>query len=85
MDPAHLEIKSLDGRQHDARLQGGTVCSEQPVESARQLVVVDLALGDETRIEQCGPFPNRIERVAVDEDVLHQPEESIGVAGIPHC
>jgi hypothetical protein len=69
VDLIHLEIKSVDDRQHDAGLQRGAICGKEPIQRAWEFVVVDLALGDEARIEQ-PLFLDRIERVAVDEDVL---------------
>src|SRR5262249_43667089 len=66
VDLLHLQIKILHDRQHDARLQGGAVRDKQPIESACELVVVDLAPRNETHIEQPDPFLNRIECVAVD-------------------
>jgi hypothetical protein len=70
VDSIHLEIKSLHDRQHDALLQGGAIGRKQPVERASQLVIADLVLRHQSRIVECGPFPDRIECVAIDQEFL---------------
>jgi hypothetical protein len=78
----HPQIKAVHDGQHDARLQGGAIRREQPIESAPELVVADLALRDQSRVVECGPFPNRIERVTLDQDVLQERQQRIGVARV---
>jgi len=48
-------------------------------------VVADLALRDQSHIVECDPFANCIERVALDQDVLDQGEQCIGVARVLQC
>jgi hypothetical protein len=83
VNPLHLEVEAVHDRQHNARLQGGAIRGEQPVQRACEPVVAELALREEPRFEQLGPFLHRIERVAINQDVLDQSEERIGVARIP--
>jgi hypothetical protein len=78
----HRQIEALHDGQHDARLQGGAVGREQPIECTPKPVVADLAVRDEPHIIECDPFPNRIEGVAIDHDVLQQREQHIGVTGV---
>src|ERR1700751_3776805 len=40
---------------------------------------------DQSHIVECDPFANCIERVALDQDVLDQGEQCIGVAGVLQC
>ena len=85
VDLIHLEIKTLHDRQHDARLQGGAIGRKQPLEGASQLVVADLGLRHQSCIVECDPFPDRIECVAIDQDVLDQGEQRLGVARVLQC
>src|SRR5215467_11831368 len=82
MDLVQLEIKSLDGRQHDARLQGGAIGRKKPIESASELVVADLALSYQSPIVERCPFPHGIERVVLDQDVLQEREQRIGITRV---
>lgn len=82
MDLLHLELETLDRRQHDTSPQAGTISRKQPIEGASEPVVADLALRDQSRIVECGPFPHRIERVALDHDVLDQGQQRIGIARV---
>jgi hypothetical protein len=85
MDLPHLEIEAVHDGQYHARLQGGAIRGKQPIESTSELVVADLALRDQSLIVECDPFANCIERVALDQDVLDQGEQCIGVAGVLQC
>jgi hypothetical protein len=85
VDLIHLEIEAVHDRQYDARLQGGAIGRKQPIQSASQPVVGDLALRNQSLLVECSPFPNRIERVALDQDVLDQGEQRIGIAGVLRC
>ena len=40
---------------------------------------------DKPPVIECDPFPNCIERVAIDYDVLQQREQCIGVAALLQC
>ena len=82
VDLLHLEAKVLHGRQHSARLQGGAIRRKQPIESAGELIVAHLALSNQSRIVGRGPFLHRIERVAINQDILGQTEQRIGVVGV---
>ncbi len=82
VDLLHLEAEALHGGQHDARLQSGAIRRKQAIESAPELVVAHLALSDQPRIVECGPFPDRIERVAINQDVLAQTDQRIGVVAV---
>ena len=85
MDLLHLEAKVLHRRQHSACLQGGAIRRKQPIESAGELVVAHLALSNQSRIVGRGPFLHRIERVALNQDVLDQTEQRIGIVAILQC
>jgi hypothetical protein len=72
VDLIHFEIKTFHERQRDARLQAGAIGRKQPIQSASELVVADLALSDQSHIVERHPFPHRIERVVLDQHVLKQ-------------
>src|SRR5215467_417930 len=82
VDLLHLESEAVHNRQYDARLQGGPIRCKQPIKSPSELVVADLALPNQSRIVKCRPFPNGIERVALDQDVLDQRQQRFGVARV---
>src|SRR5215467_6565749 len=65
VDPIHLEIETLYDRQHDARLQGRAIGRKQAIESASEFIVVHFAQRQKPWFERLGPFPDRIERVAL--------------------
>src|SRR5262249_9127727 len=67
-------------REYDARLQGGPIRCKQPIKSASEPVVTDLARRNQSCIVKCRPFPDGIERVALDQDVLDQRQQHFGVA-----
>src|SRR5215831_9051277 len=75
VDLLHLEIEAVHDRQHDACLQGGPIRCKQSIKSAAELVVADLALPNQSGIVKCRPFPNGIECVALDQDVLDQRQD----------
>ena len=82
VDPIHLEIETLHDRQHDARLQARAIRRKQAIESASESIVVDFAPRQEPWFERLAPFPDRIERVALHQDVLHQRQQCIGIARV---
>ena len=55
---------------------------KQPIKSASELVVADLALPNQSGIVKCRPFPNGIECVALDQDILDQRQQCFGVARV---